>query len=332
MKLAKRGLVLGKFMPLHSGHLYLIKMALAMVDELTIVIDIPQADAEIPQATRYAWLQEVVPQARILCLKDENPQTPELTEKFWSIWRKSLTKLLNEQTPDLVFASEHYGVRLAKELDVDFIPVDINRTAVPICATDILRMPSHYWEFLPSPVRAFYCQRISVFGPESTGKTNLARRLSKEFSATYVSEYARAFLEQQQGKIHKGDLVRIAYAQAASEDALAGNSNGLLICDTDPLATLIWNEVLGSAEDANCIYQCTISRRYDLTLLCDIDVPWVNDSVRYCPENRKLFFDRCQQVLEQNNRPYIVLSGSWDERWEMAMDYVGSLRSGVSLP
>ncbi len=327
MKLAKRGLVLGKFMPLHSGHLYLVNMALAMVDELTIVIDMPHADAAIPQATRYDWLQELVPQARILCLKDENPQTPEETEDFWPIWRNSLTKLLNGQTPDLVFASEHYGVRLAKELDADFIPVDISRTVVPISATAIRTMPGKYWEFLPQPVRAFYCQRISIFGPESTGKTSLALRLSKEFSATCVPEYARAFLQQQQGQIHKGDLVRIAYAQAASEDALARNSKGLLICDTDPLATIIWNEVLGNAKDANSIYQCAVSRRYDLTLLCDIDVPWIKDDVRYCPENRALFFQRCQQLLEQNNRPYLVLSGSWDKRWEMARDSVKSVCS-----
>jgi len=114
-----------------------------------------------------------------------------------------------------------YGTRLAKELDARFMPIDISRTAVPISASAIRANPDIYWHFLPKPVKAFYCQRISIFGAKSTGKATLAKRLSETYSATYVPEYARTLLELQQGELQQGDFLRIAYAQAASEDTLA---------------------------------------------------------------------------------------------------------------
>jgi len=75
------------------------------------------------------------------------------------------------------------------------------------------------------------------------------------------------------------------------------------------------------------IAHCAASRSYTLTLLCDVDVPWVNDTVRYCPENRRVFFQRCQQVLEEYQRPYRIISGDWEQRWQKATLAVNELRN-----
>ena len=54
-----------------------------------------------------------------------------------------------------------------------------------------------------------------------------------------VPEFARNRLEQAGGQVTPGDMPLISGGQLASEEALAANANCVLICDTDPLATVV---------------------------------------------------------------------------------------------
>ena len=66
------------------------------------------------------------------------------------------------------------------------------------------------------------------------------------------------------------------------------------------------------------------NRSYDLYLLTDVDVPWVPDQVRYLPEVRKSFFERCRDELEKRGRPFHIVSGSWEQRLKTAIEAVQS--------
>jgi HTH-type transcriptional regulator, transcriptional repressor of NAD biosynthesis genes len=57
----------------------------------------------------------------------------------------------------------------------------------------------------------------------------------------------------------------------------------------------------------------------------DIDVPWVDDNQRYFSDTRQEFLDLCIQALEQRNRPYIMISGTWDQRLSKAIQAVEKL-------
>ena len=68
--------------------------------------------------------------------------------------------------------------------------------------------------------------------------------------------------------------------------ALARQANRLLICDTDLLTTCVWSDFLfGDCPD--CVRQEALRRRYDLYLLTDIDVPWIDDTQRYLAQLRE---------------------------------------------
>jgi nicotinamide riboside kinase len=69
-------------------------------------------------------------------------------------------------------------------------------------------------------------------------------------------------------------------------------------------------------------------RKYDLYLLLDIDVPWIDDAQRYLPHQRQVFFDRCRAILDEQSRPYVVLSGGFPKRFEQACRAVDGLLSG----
>src|SRR5262249_28115376 len=136
---------------------------------------------------------------------DENPQYPEEHPDFWSIWKDSLLRVLPEP-PDLVFASESYGARLAEILGARFVPVDLARSAVPISGTLIRSDPFKHWRFLPPCVRAHYALRVCVFGPKSTGKSTLARTLAERYETEWVPEYARTLIEANHGSVAFEDM------------------------------------------------------------------------------------------------------------------------------
>ncbi len=318
----KRGIVLGKFLPPHAGHVYLIEVARRLCDSLTVVVD-RLADETIPGELRRAWLAELFPDVRVVRLADENPQDPREHPDFWAIWRTSLIAALGF-APDVVFASEAYGAKLAEVLGAELVPVDPRREAHAISGTEVRADPWRHWDALPRVVRPWFLRRVSIFGPESTGKTTLARALAERHGTRWVPEIARAILEAKEGACTPAELGLIARAQAASEDALAFDARRLLFCDTDPLATAVWSEALFGAcpEEVRAPAR---GRGYALTLLLDVDVPWVADPVRYLPEARRSFFDACARALEAEGRRVAVIRGGFETRFAAACAAIDTL-------
>jgi NadR type nicotinamide-nucleotide adenylyltransferase len=320
------GMLLGKFLPPHLGHVYLGEFAGRYVDRLTIVV-CSLAREPIPGELRHRWMRELFPFDNVVHLTDELPQEPAEHPDFWALWEASLQRVLPGR-PDYVFASEDYGAKLAEVLGGTFVPVDRARAAMPVSGTAIRADPLRHWDYLPRCVRPYFLRRVCVYGPESTGKTALARRLAEHFGTAWVPEYARTLIEAQGGAVGYEDMERIARGQAASEEALARSARRVLFADTDVLTTRVWSETLFGqcpawvAEEAE-------KRSYDLYLLLDVDVPWVADVARYLPEERRGFFERCRAELEKRGRRYVVVRGGWEERFDQARRAVEALLGSV---
>jgi nicotinamide riboside kinase len=122
------------------------------------------------------------------------------------------------------------------------------------------------------------------------------------------------------------DIVRIVRGQVATEDALARQANRVLICDTDVLTGTIWSDVLFD-DTPVWIRQLADARNYDLYLLCDVDVPWVDDNQRFFGEEkvRREMFERFRSSLESRGRKYQIVRGDWSQRFATARDAVAAL-------
>ncbi|MEU0539238.1 AAA family ATPase [Nocardia sp. NPDC005978] len=324
-----RGMVLGKFMPPHAGHLYLCEFAKNWVEDLTIVVGTLAAEP-IPGELRHRWMRELFPADTVLHLTDENPQDPSEHPDFWNIWQASLERILPER-PDLVFASEPYGAKLAEVLGAEFVPVDLPRATIPVSGTAIRTDPIRHWEFIPRCVRPHFVRRVSIIGPESTGKTTLARTLADTFGTVWVPEWARTVLEHRNGSLDDLNWPNLVRGQIASEEALARNADRVLFCDTEPLLTTVWAESLLGACPPE-VTAAAAGRTYDLTLLTEPDVPWVADQVRYLPGESEVFLDRCRTALTRAGRTAVPLRGDWTARTEQAVGHVRALLQQTNCP
>lgn len=323
-----RGLVLGKFMPPTRGHQYLIDMAAAYADEVSVLVcSLPTEP--IPGALRFGWLKEHYagrPNVRIIDHTRIVPQEPAEHPDFWAIWRQTILDHLGF-LPDLVFASEPYGKPLADVLGARFIPVDIDRQEVPISATRVRAAPIAHWQLILPEARPYFLKRVVVFGPESTGKSTLANRLADAYDTRHVSEYIRKIQDLTGIAPGTDGLHMHARGHLASEEAMARQANRVLFLDTDLLTTTIWARWL-EQPCPGWIEEQARRRRYDLTLLMNIDCPWVDDGTRYFgdPATRRRFFDDCERTLSDAGRPYIIVSGAtWGERYRVACAQVDAL-------
>jgi NadR type nicotinamide-nucleotide adenylyltransferase len=148
------GFLLGKFLPLHRGHMYLIETAMAQVDHLTVLV-CTLAREPIPGALRYQWMRELYPAVNVQHFAEDVPQYPEEHPDFWDIWLNVIRRYV-PVGPDIVFSSELYGDKLAEVLGARHVCVDLPRQTFPVSGTAVRANPQAYQQLLPPVVQAYF--------------------------------------------------------------------------------------------------------------------------------------------------------------------------------
>ena len=105
---------------------------------------------------------------------------------------------------------------------------------------------------------------------------------------------------------------------------MARNANRVLICDTDPLATSVWHErYMGTRSEA--VEKIAKSRVYDLYLLTDCDIPFVQDGTRDGEDIRVWMTGRLEERIQERGIRYLKVSGSRRDRMRLAVAAVDSI-------
>ena len=119
--------------------------------------------------------------------------------------------------------------------------------------------------------------RIGIIGPESTGKTTLAKELAEKYHGTYVPEYAREYVERKgTTDVTYDELCEIARHQIEELDQ---QPEGLYLFDTELLITKVWFDyAFGHWPE----WLDEAIKRYpmDVYVLLYPDIPWVPDKAR----------------------------------------------------
>ncbi|WP_234735253.1 AAA family ATPase [Tellurirhabdus bombi] len=168
---------------------------------------------------------------------------------------------------------------------------------------------------------------VCLYGPESVGKTTLAKRLAAHYKTIFVPEVARDLITS--NDLTPDDYVRIGHAQTEAVVAAIPQANRVLICDTDVITTQLYAEIyLGKAPEILDELQQRLI--YDLYFLLDIDVPWIADGLRDLGHRREEIFLKFKEGLTERQIPYILISGNWEERWTTVTTQIDQLLVDVS--
>ncbi len=168
-------------------------------------------------------------------------------------------------------------------------------------------------------------RRVTLFGAESTGKSTLADALGRHYNTVVVPEYGRTYTEiHGQGASTSNDMLTIALGHLERRAMLERKANRVLIEDTDPVLTAVWSDTLAGSRDP----WFDAYRDYpDLYLLCDIDLPWIDDGTRYFrdPTVRRNFQRACERELATRGVKFVRIHGAQEHRLATAIAAIDSL-------
>jgi HTH-type transcriptional repressor of NAD biosynthesis genes len=315
--------VAGKFYPFHAGHKFLIAEALREARQVTVLVCAGE-EQTIAAETRAEWIRRTFPEVDTVVLDQAALGLADEDSEGWA----AATVAALGRRPDAVFSSEDYGDAYAAAMGATHRLVDRDRKVVPISGTAIRRRPLAHLDRLEPHVRAHFVKRVCILGAESTGKTTLTLELAKRYRTIWVTEYGREYSELHGKKLGDAwstwEFRHIAEVQAEREDRLAQRANGVLFCDTDLFTTACFHEAYLGCKDAE-LERLARSRRYDLYLLCGLDVPFVQDGWRDDGPHRAAMDSAYRTFLEESEAPWVDLRGPYDDRLGRAVAAVDAL-------
>ena len=192
-------------------------------------------------------------------------------------------------------------------------------------------------------------KKVVIIGPESTGKSTLCKQLAAHYQTRWCPEFARKYLLEHGMDYTYDDLLTIAKGQIELEEEyeksmvngqwsktatdLSGISHSPftihhspLFIDTDMWVMKIWCEfVFGKCHQY--ILDQIAARKYDLYLLCNIDLPWIQDELREYSdlEIRKKLYSIYRNEMQHQSTPWVEISGSHEERFQEAIKQVNKI-------
>ena len=205
-------------------------------------------------------------------------------------------------------------------------------------------------------------KKIVIIGPESTGKSFLSEQLAQHYKTVWCPEYAREYLRAHGTEYTYDDLLKIAQGQLALEDqhaqtaadlpsftihacpperrrrldsrfttqsqslSEAGAHHSPFFIDTNMYVMKVWCEFVFKKCHRYILDQI-VSRSYDLYLLCNTDLPWVEDELREYPDPvvRHQLYLMYEDIMINQAGPWVDISGNYDQRLETALTAVDKL-------
>ncbi|RAJ10915.1 HTH-type transcriptional regulator, transcriptional repressor of NAD biosynthesis genes [Chitinophaga skermanii] len=324
----KKGLVLGKFYPLHTGHLALINHALWLCDELYILICASNKET-IPGAIRLQWIKDSFPNQPFIkpILFEYNeadlPNTSVSDEGVSKVWSEVIATLV--PPIDVFVASEPYAVFVAAHLHCAYELFDVPREQYPIAASDIRKQPLQHWGFIAPVARSYFTKKICLYGTESTGKSTLTQLLAEHYQTAYVPEMAREVIEHTD-EVQPAHLQEIATLHAYTIVEKLPTAHKLLFIDTDVNITRSYSEFLFQ-QPLQVAHWITAANKMDLYLFLENDAPYIQDGTRLDRERRDALHLFHEQQLLASQVPFVRISGTWDERLQQAITAVDAFLS-----
>ncbi len=156
--------------------------------------------------------------------------------------------------------------------------------------------------------------KVGIIGPESSGKSTLARYLAKRYQGVLVPEYARDYVEQKgTTEVSFDELCAIAKHQIEELENLYTHSlihsfTQPIFFDTELIVTKVWFDyAFGRVPE--WLNENIHRFPMDVYLLTYPDIAWVPDPARSNGSDaiRKELFDRYEAEIQALDIPYYII-------------------------
>lgn len=315
-------------LPPTKGHINLIRYAAELANDVVVVVctqpDEPMAHERYEAVVAACWDDGCVQVRHFHKAVEQDPTTPG----FWDMWKEILYYVEPE---DYIVASEPYGLRLAEALDCKFLPYDPGREIYFSKATEVRNDPIGNFSLIAEPFQQHLLTQVCIFGAESTGKTTLAKALTRDGRGYFFMEWARPYLEMCGTDITTESMTDIWRGQAALEDHSGGfYDRPLHVFDTDLFSTIGYWQFPHWADTLGPVPQGLIDDAYtaDLYIITPSNIPFEEDPLRYGGDKREASDQYWIDVAETWCLNYVVLeSVTLEDRVAEAEEHIRKIQA-----
>ena len=322
MNMYNRALIIGKFMPLHRGHMKMIEHA-AEIARLVDVVVLGWKGEPISMIQRYNWVSDTYVDVSyihpILLGYDPNELNSSSESDLQSSieWAEYLkANLYNFDKYDVIVGSEKYVQYMGEYLGIDYDIFDEERKAVSISATAIKSDIVNNWDYLAPAVKRTYAKHICIVGSESTGKTTVCRRIEDENNfVTAVYEIGRSLVGKSE-LCTKEKLISIFNIHALLLNEVRYDPpTPIIIWDTDNIITKSYYKFLFDSDFDPHVVE-NVADKY---FFFDSNIPVVDDGSRFDESTAKSLKDCHISMYDEYG---VDLEMVTENRYEVVNDYV----------
>lgn len=330
------GIVVGKFDPLHVGHINMIQEASGIFDKTIVIIS--HSDTQSANLFKDSKLKRHLTGKDKLAIVQKTFQNqkdmiiPILVDETnvptypngWDAWSQLVMReIINHRRVKNEIYDIHKHNRywrgfvelnnvkfvVNEENDVenykryfwcDTELLDVERTEFPVSATMIRNNPHLYWDYVSRASREYLTPRIAICGGESSGKTIMTDKLANIYATTSVWEEGRLITDAELGgdesALQFKHYLDIANRHYQSLKFAMTHANKVLFSDTDFIATQAFS-ITYEGKPHPMVQQYIDDVRFDLVILLDNSTTWVDDGMRMLGEDSERF--KFQQLLKE---------------------------------
>lgn len=179
---------------------------------------------------------------------------------------------------------------------------------------------------------------IALLGAESTGKTELAERLSERIAqetglhCTWVPEVLRQWCANAGRTPQAHEQAGIAHLQHDLIEQAAARHD-VVVSDTTGLMTSTYSRYIFQDASLEAMAVAWHREHVHATLLTALDLPWQPDGIqRDGPQVRGPVDDELRALLQRHALPWALVSGEGQARVQSALDAVGPALRGRPAP
>jgi HTH-type transcriptional repressor of NAD biosynthesis genes len=328
MKKYKKALVIGKFMPLHKGHIGLINFACENA-EMVLVCVLAHRKECIPLDRRVNWVKDsmyagVVSTCGLMYDADVLNSSSNSDIESSIAWAEYLKNQLEDfESIDVVVGSELYVKFIAEYLGIQYLIYDDKRLQINISATTIKNDVIKNWDYLAPSVKRTYAKHICICGSESTGKTTVCNTIERECEyVTVIPEIGRCIVGKSElcSIQQLCEIFEIHYKLL--EVVVNDPPTPFVLWDTDNLTTLSYFRFLFPDADDSILTKQRPLLLADKYFFFESNLKFVDDNTRLNEEaaqalrnNHIITYQQAGVLLEQvtNDRLEKVKQYMYDE-------------------